>query len=291
MAKLINLIIYRPINYIYDTFYCHFFNKNIGELGGGKVDEVISELTRNSFYIYKGWLPKNELENLRGSCRASFKYKKESAESNSFTNYNIVHKKTRWTGIDADVDLVRDYKNNKFILDVAEKFHDERVAVLKTTYEQKEYNREQEDGSLSEIEVGDHLWHVDRPYGVLKTMLLLSDIDEEDGPFEIASGSHHLFSNGFLSFIYWLKIFIVYFCFGFGKGPYAEPNKENRYFPLKNINRLKGNAGDLVFVNTGAWHRGSSFSKNGYREVIWNYIYSQNRLTRIKIFRKLLGKL
>ena len=53
MNKLINFIIYRPINYVYDTFYYHVNCKKIAESGGAKVDEVIRELNANSFYIYK----------------------------------------------------------------------------------------------------------------------------------------------------------------------------------------------------------------------------------------------
>lgn len=280
----------RLINYIYDTIYYHLFAARKNDIVNPEINLIISALNDKSYFIYENYLSELELDEYKKDCENAFNTRVNIDELEEFVEYNMVHKKIRWPGIDESVCCARKYKNNKFIEEVALYFHKEKTKVLKTTFEKKEHNRPPEGGGLSKIELGDHLWHIDRPFAVLKTMLLLSDVNDEDGSLEIIAGSYKPFSHGLIGFIHWFKIFLFYFCFNFGYGPYAEPEKLSNHFNEKNRVRLKGKAGDLIFVNTGAWHRGSELKTNGYREVLWNYIYCQNRLSRINILRRILGR-
>jgi hypothetical protein len=274
----------------FDTIEWHILRKR--EVNADEdIQDILLALDKDSFYIYEGFMQKEELSELKINIQNKFNDIKNTPDvDKNLHSYNMVHDKVRWATVDQYVDLANKYKNNTFILKVAEKFHNENIQVLKTTYDVKHFNLEQEKGGLSEIELGDHIWHIDRPYGVLKTMLLLEDVTDDDGPFEIISGSHRPFSDGALRFFNWLKIFICYYCFDLGYGPYAEPGHESIYFNTNKLTRLRGNAGDLIFINTAAWHRGPQLSLQGYREVLWNYIYGQNKLSRNIVLRKILGK-
>lgn len=63
----------------------------------------------------------------------------------------------------------------------------------------------------------------------------------------------------------------------FYKHHYLLAHEDEKYFINNNdVIHCVGKKGDLFFINTEAWHCGRPLEKNGYREVIWNYIYSES---------------
>lgn len=256
-----------------------------------KATEVIHGLDQQSYFVCSGYLPTEKVEQLRQRIEAARTQLEQSGEaSNKLHDYNMVHSKVRWTGVDKTVPEAAAYANDPFILRVAEIFHGEPTRNQKCTYDVKRFNKHFVEGDLDQIELGDHLWHVDRPYGVLKTMLFLRDVTENDGPFEIIPGSHRPLNNGFAGFMRWLSIAVKFYIFNRGPGPYAQPGNERNTFRAEKAVRLTGKAGDLVFVNTGAWHHGPELAPNGHRQVLWNYLYSQHKLSRNPFLKRLLGK-
>ena len=95
--------------------------------------------------------------------------------------------------------------------------------------------------------LGEHLYHIDRGYGVLKFCLFLNDINIQNGPFCIVPGSHK-WSVNFRNFFYRLFHFFIE-----GKNDKIPHSKVHKYFNKSDEKKLVGKAGDLLVVNTGAF--------------------------------------
>ena len=115
---------------------------------------------------------------------------------------------------------------------------------------------------------------------MFKALVLLRDIDAGDGPFEIVKGSH------LISYGSWSQRLrkISKYCqqiLGVKNCHKIAWNEEKNYFDKCDVVSRTGKAGDVFFVNTGAYHRGSFVDKDRVREVIWVYCYNENFLKRI----------
>ncbi|MDC0940002.1 phytanoyl-CoA dioxygenase family protein [Candidatus Pelagibacter sp.] len=231
------------------------------------VNKIVDSLEEKSFYYYPNFyssheirLIKDELEEVERHCKEDNKYIKRDLTIDK-QRYFVKNYKTK---------EIQKFVQNSLILDVSKHFHRVVSPVEKTTYEIKKPGNNPEKPNLRDVKDDTVFFHFDRPYKVLKTMLLLEDVENKDGPFQIVSGSHKLSYKSPIRKIlkYISKIF-------FYNHHYLLAHKDEKNFINKDdIIHCVGKKGDLYLVNTEAWHCGRPLEKNGYRKVIWNYIYS-----------------
>ena len=114
-------------------------------------------------------------------------------------------------------------------------------------------------------------WHVDTWAHSLKALLLLSDVSEENGPFQHVSGTHRLaFSMDSLLFLRmsWPVV---------PPDPlvqshlYLDEDQSRRIEKRRDIVAGTGRAGTLYLADTRAFHRAKPVIL-GARRVLWNYL-------------------
>lgn len=109
-------------------------------------------------------------------------------------------------------------------------------------------------------------WHRDtvKPYQ-FKTLLYLSNVNEDNGPFQILDGTNKKFS---------LFENLIKFKFSFNKNRFNE-SEINKMQKEKKIITFTANKGDLIIFNSYCIHRGSPL-KNGNRYALTNYYFPEN---------------
>ncbi|NQY66687.1 MAG: phytanoyl-CoA dioxygenase family protein [Flavobacteriales bacterium] len=162
----------------------------------------------------------------------------------------------RLFGADKLNPIVNEYKNDPFIKRIGEavlnggaKSH--YVLAQKTKFI---------DGNLG----SGAGWHRDLyEKNMFKSILYLSDVDNETGPFQYVSGTHKLSSvfQGIIKFNQKLSCRL-------------ENEEIERYYklPQNKLETIQGKAGTLILANTTAIHRGKPLNK-GLRYSITNYFF------------------
>ena len=157
--------------------------------------------------------------------------------------------------------------NSKFISSVSKGFYNtDHVDIMKITYELKkgiQYNENEIRDVVDEFQ-----YHSDRGFGWVKFCLFLQDVNEENGPFTLIPGSQNWPKN-ISDFKYRVKTFYT-------KNhelplPTFDKNKLKKYFNTENEIKITGKKGDLMVVNTAAYHKGGMVKRNFTREVLWFY--------------------
>jgi ectoine hydroxylase-related dioxygenase (phytanoyl-CoA dioxygenase family) len=243
------------------------------------VRNIVASLEKNSYYHYENFYSKVEVEEMK---RVLEKIESQSIKDGKFVHKNLTNKKTRTNVLNCGSDKIRSYTNNELILDVAEKFHGIKCKVEKASYEVKQQGENPETSELKDRKDDTVFYHFDRPFKVLKTFLVLEDIEDKDGPFQIVKGSHKLtYKSPFRKFFkYFAKIWL---------GPHhylLDLDDEKDLINQDDVIYCKGKAGDLFFVNTEAWHTGRRLGDDGKRVMLWNYIYGDHLSTWVKHLAK-----
>ena len=267
-----------------------FFAKRFVALFPKKYDDetvkkIVRSLETKSFYHYKNFFSQSQISELRIKLE---KINKKSLKDGKSLTKNLTNKKVRTNVVNMNDEALQAYTQNKLILDVSEKFHGIKCNVTKATYEVKEQGDNPESSQLKDRKDDTIFYHFDRPYKVLKTYLILEDIEDKDAPMQLVSGSHKLMYKSPLKklFRYISKVFL------YDHHYLLAPEDEKFFINNKDVVYCKGNAGDLFFINTEAWHCGRRMSASGKRVILWNYIYGDHLSSWVKqlIFLKFLRK-
>ena len=243
------------------------------------VRNIVASLEKNSYYHYENFYSKTEVEEMK---KVLEEIESQLIEDGKSVHKNLTNKKTRTNVLNCGSDKIRSYTNNELILDVAEKFHGIKCKVEKASYEVKQQGENPETSELKDRKDDTVFYHFDRPFKVLKTFLVLEDIEDKDGPFQIVKGSHKLtYKSPFRKFFkYFAKIWL---------GPHhylLDLDDEKDLINQDDVIYCKGKAGDLFFVNTEAWHTGRRLGDDGKRVMLWNYIYGDHLSTWVKHLAK-----
>jgi hypothetical protein len=118
-------------------------------------------------------------------------------------------------------------------------------------------------------------WHRDAHDFQFKTILYLSDVTAENGPFEYLSGSQKKWRAAFDTAIANLPP---------APNTRYEPRAIDQLvarFPIK-IRRYSGRAGTLLLVNTSGVHRGRPL-QSGCRYALTNYFYHPFQIDRSRV--------
>ena len=180
----------------------------------------------------------------------------------------------RMFGVEAMSALLAEFHNDPMLLAIGERlggFALYNFATLGARIDATSENNGSGDG-----------WHRDAHDFQFKAILYLSDVSEQNGPFEYLPGSQKQWRAAFDTAI--------------GNLPSApntryEPvlvDRLVRRFPLK-IDQFLGNAGTLLLVNTAGIHRGQPLQA-GSRYALTNYYYHPFQIdrTRVKNFPTLM---
>lgn len=265
----------RKLELVFISFVKRFVTIFPRRFKDSKVKEIVRSLDKKSYYYYKNFFDKDEINAINKSLR---EYQSKAIGSGNSLIKDLTNKKVRTDILKSERIDLANYTKNELILNVAKKFHRIPCKVSKASYEVKEMGNNPEENPIHERVDDTIYYHFDRPYKVLKTYLILEDIEDKDGPMYVVSGSHKLFYKSPLKklFRYFSKIFL------YDHHYLLEHDDEKYFIKDEDIISLKGSAGDLFFVNTEAWHCGRPMEADGKRVVLWNYIYGDHTTSWIK---------
>ncbi|CAM8386077.1 Phytanoyl-CoA dioxygenase [Candidatus Methylopumilus planktonicus] len=163
--------------------------------------------------------------------------------------------------------------NDKFIVDLASSFSRKPVKTAFTMAAKLPF-------SFENLGSGEG-WHRDNHFEQFKAIIYLSDVDEDNGPFQIVRNSHRLFA----------KVFALYLSKSkYMNYRYSENDIKAITSSDNNILTLLGKAGTLILVDTSAIHRGKPI-KRGVRYALTNYMFSVPRIDKalFKQFSPIIG--
>ena len=236
--------------------------KNFDDISDIDTVNVLNSLEKNSYFIYKNFLNFNEINKIKKKLQ---QYSKTQASSEG----NTIYYRSR-TPVSIDQNYIKVYVENFIVQNVIKNFFRRSAKIEKCTYELKKGLKEKKNI------LGEHCYHIDRGYGVLKFCLFLKNIDIQNGPFCIVPGSHK-WSTNIRNFCYRFFHFIIE-----GKNDKIQDSKIHSYVNTNLEKKLVGKAGDLLIVNTGAFHKATEVKENLTREVLWIYIKFPNFLSLLK---------
>jgi len=260
------------VNYLHqitNLIFWQFRKKNFENETNDESGYALNSLEKNSYFIYKNFLPISQIQKLKKKLQ---QYNKK----NKSNKKNTVYFRSR-TNVSIDNNFINIYVKNNFVKKFLNNFYVIPTEIEKCTYELKKGLKKKE----KNLEIGEHQFHIDRGYGVLKFCLFLEDIDSRNGPFCIIPGSHK-WSKNLRNFFY--RFFHLFFE-GDDK---IHDAKVNKYINVGLEKTLTGKAGDLLIVNTSAFHKATDLEQNTKREVFWIYTKVPNYLSLLKkkIFKK-----
>jgi hypothetical protein len=181
---------------------------------------------------------------------------------------------TRWNRVEKEYPVLMADFGEHPIVKAAAMLYWGRCQVERLAF-QESFPDESLDRMLSEgkrYEVGlGRGWHVDTWSHSLKTFVLLSDVAEENGPFQHVSGSHRLgFSMD--SLLYLRMSWPVLPPDPLDQSHlYLNEDQSRRLETRRDIVAGTGRAGTLYLADTRAFHRAKPVL-SGARRVLWNYL-------------------
>ena len=259
------------VNYLHkitNLIFWQFRKKNFVNIANDEATYALNSLEKDSYFIYKNFLNSNEIKKIKTKLQI---YRK-THESNEMSS---IYFRSR-TPVSLDQDYIKIYTDSDIVKKVSQNFFNIPVEIEKCTYETKKGLKEHKHIS------GEHLYHIDRGYGVLKFCLFLEVIDIGSGPFCIVPGSHKWLAN-FRNFFYRFFHFFIE-----GRNDKISHSNIHKYVNKSDEKKLIGKAGDLLIVNTGAFHRATEMKVDSTREVFWIYTKVPNYLSLLK--KKILKK-
>jgi hypothetical protein len=181
---------------------------------------------------------------------------------------------TRWNKVEKEYPVLMPEFGEHPLVKAAATLYWGRCKVERLAFQEnfpdESLNRMLSEGKRYEVGLG-RGWHVDTWSHSLKAFVLLSDVDEENGPFLHVSGSHRLgFSTDSL----------LYLRMSWPVLPPDPLDQSRLYLDQEQSCRIEGHrdivagtgrAGTLYLSDTRAFHRAKPVL-SGVRRVLWNYL-------------------
>lgn len=215
-----------------------------------KNGKLIRELNKNGFYVINNYLDRKE-------CLESLNLIKENFEK--YGEFVKHAQDKRIFGIQKVNKLASIYFKDKNLLNIGEVVNKENTYCAFTLLN---WLKDERRGSSGEG------WHRDSFLSQYKTILYLTDVNKQSGPFQIMPKSHKLRNI--------LKLMLR------GKLSYLQTRyqdaeiKDYSNILKKKIKTITGKAGTLIIFNSSTIHRGKPIIK-GERLALTNYYYPISR--------------
>lgn len=242
--------------------------------GDAPADVILKSLDTDGIHVCRGFFSAEEIARLNADFDAYLAAHREELVLSKalFTIDTSIHM-TRWTNADKCVPAAKAYSGHPLIREVIRRFYGRDTGVDKCTYEIKLPGSHPEAAGPGAKDDMTH-FHSDRPYGVFKTILLLSDVGPDDGPFHLVRGSHRIgYKAPFRRFLRMIK---QIYASGYAAG--LSSDEEAAFIDPSDDVACTGKAGDIFFVTTQAYHRGLVLKPGGKRVVLWNYCFNEKIL-------------
>ncbi len=255
MTRMINLLFILLCEF---KHFC-YVRLNLFFLNGSK-KHILASLISNGYVKISNFISAEKIKIFRNVIQK--KYEKEI----EYLNYDVYIGGIRLTDVQKINPLIKDFFNNSFILSVVKSFQDSNRS-LKSMYQISQFKKINMIKNNNNTITGlGRRWHVDSWRHGLKVMLLLSNVDNKNGPMTVIKKSNKLLCNC-MNFYHKISSFLK--CIPNFNSNHLQYNPTDIY-NRENIVELKGKAGDLFIVDTRMLHR-AGVMKDGKREVLWNY--------------------
>ena len=216
--------------------------------------EIFKQLEYKGYYIIKDYWSKEK-------CISAIK--EINRIINAYPNYvNSKNKSdSRLFGAENLSQVINSFAKDDFLLSIANEYNRRKTSLgftLAAKMPASKNNKGSGEG-----------WHRDGFFRQFKTLLYLSDVGKNNGPFELIKNSHK-FEN-LIEDIKKGKL---------GYLQYRLTNSEIKKILVNQTNRKKtiiGNMGTLILVDTSNLHRGSPI-KDDIRYALTNYYYTHNQI-------------
>tara|TARA_Y100001970_G_scaffold261373_1_gene344438 strand:- start:11710 stop:12492 length:783 start_codon:yes stop_codon:yes gene_type:complete len=228
-----------------------FQNRHISN---DKIRKIINGLSDNGYYLIEGYYSNELCNNIKLEIDKIIadpknKFLVTNKESNDFRQY----------GADRISKLIREYKQDNFLLNLCETYLGYKSKAYFTLSNKVIANSKVKFGSGGG-------WHRDNTtVKQFKSMIYLNDVDNNNGPFQIVSGTHK--KSSLIDSIIFSDI----------KSNQDRINNESLKKLLSKkynykIKTITGSKGSLLIFNSFAIHRGSKLNNNE-RYAITNYYF------------------
>ena len=215
-----------------------------------KEKEYLTEIQKNGFTVIPEFFTKEECKKCITDIEWILEHKKEFVQKSN--DYRVF-------GAEDLSENISKFGNNEFFDKLANAYNGKLTSCAFTLAAKIEATGDQY-GSGGP-------WHRDSMFRQFKSMIYLSDVDEDNGPFQIVKGSHKL--KEILSDTRSGKLDAMESSF---KQETVEKLLKNN--PEKLVS-ITAKAGSVVLVDTSAIHRGIPLN-TGIRYALTNYFFENN---------------
>ncbi|QDC70746.1 phytanoyl-CoA dioxygenase family protein [Candidatus Methylopumilus universalis] len=261
-------IVFRSVKFLYRLsmfeLYKFFVGRVVVKSTHNKI--ILNEIRKNGFFVISSYWSEEKCTTVIKEIDMLLKTQKKYIHPASKSDLRLFGAENISSHISA-------FCNDKFIVDLASSFSKEGVKTAFTMAAKLPF-------SFENLGSGEG-WHRDNHFEQFKAIIYLSDVDEDNGPFQIVRNSHRLFAKFFALYLSKSK-YMNY--------RYSENDIKAITSSDNNIQTLLGKAGTLILVDTSAIHRGKPI-KRGVRYSLTNYMFPVPRIDKalFKQFSPIIG--
>lgn len=222
-----------------------------------QLTNAVQELRKYGYYVVPNYYSPERCETLRAEIDRIAKEQPDAIQGDS------LHADQRLFGAERASADIAAYNGDTFPLSVGEAYHGRPLKAFSTLAGRIE-------AKPGNIGSGQG-WHRDAFHFQYKSLIYLTDVDEDHGPFQLLEGSHralHVFTDTVVGRL--------------PPAPYSRLSCEQvGSLITKAPNRLKtlvAKAGSLVLFDSSAIHRGAPIN-TGVRYALTNYYYEPEQIT------------
>jgi hypothetical protein len=258
--NFIKLIYYILIKRNFYILRKNFINRNFNSEVPLFYSEYLLELKKNGYIVIKNFISTQDCEFIIKQIENFLIENKELTwHDDNFSDLRI-------HGAENISEKINNFYSNKLSIELGEYYYRGRLENLMTMANKTTFVKNNQGSGQG--------WHRDGLNFQYKAILYLTNVDQNNGPFQLIFGSNKLFN-------------ILKTCFKYGLNPFNTriDNEVAEKIIKNNQNLLKtltGSSGDLVLVDTSLIHRGCPLNKDK-RYALTNYYYPKNL---IKIYSK-----
>ena len=221
--------------------------------------KIISKLRTHGYVVIKNYISSKNCEKIKKDINKFIQNNPKYVVIDNLKSDFRIH------GAEKISKTIKSYFDSKFLKSIGENYSNNKLSNLMTMANLTKFKKQNKGSGNG--------WHRDGLNFQYKSILYLTDVNENNGSFQIIKNSNE-------------KSEIVKFVIKNNLSPFEtrfsnrliEKNLKNKNLRLKT---LTGKKGTLILVDTSCIHRGSPL-KEGIRYAITNYYYPKNLINRYK---------
>lgn len=208
-------------------------------------DKIIEHLYENGYYVINNFLSSSECDNIVSELENNLFLSKEFDNDKRIFGSQHINKK-----------INKSFFNNKFLKEITKKYLNSNIINQSTLYGKLKFKTGSVLGSGGD-------WHIDSFSRQFKAMVYLSDVNEDNGPFQYVEKSHKIYHSMNFLFKNWNSLKEI------TRFDNSLVSEYCRICDL-NIKKLTGKKGTLILFDPIGFHRGTPILR-GERHALTNY--------------------